>query len=1311
MFETLTANLTPQQWRWLAAIAAEQALPRSVLGADAAGFVKRSLEAGLLAAVSGSEVSVAPRFEQLVLRRVDDLAEIAEETRAALEARSVSHVAVALQSGDLSEFLRRAAMRRLPRTLPYPTAAEWLRASVCAPFEPEWLERTWGTRAHEIGTRVLRECLDDPSPCDGLYEWLRAEREAVDDDELDAVLAEHAFLRGEAVELDDLAGTRQGYRAAARYLDGDVHAAQQLIDRALGKKKAPVESYGVVAPLLALLLTARDTDAAIATAKRVMAAAHPGAARAFRTLLRYLAQPGVEHKRLDVHQLDASASAWELLLTAYTVDLHLDQPWARASWAQHVARRALLWRAHGYAWLAKQALLLAHALNSEYCARELTEASVDAAVLRCRPRELRVWDLIAPKPDWQKTLDALAKVSESVFEQGERSKRVAWYLDMTDGSFARPALQEHREDGGFTQGQRLTVSELYELRAELPPEDQRVLACTRETREGRRELTPEAHEMLIGHPRVFNGARGQQPVEVVRGSCRVETDEEAGHIRVVVEPEGARLGVNVVPESDSRVVVYRVTAIMQRVIDALPHGVRIPRSHEPEVTKILGRLAESVEVRSSQLATERTVPPDATPIVRISPRAGAWMVQLGVRPFGGKGRFFVAGIGRASIVLQGEDERLRCVRDLSAERSRVESLIAECPTLTSDPDAVDRDLEHGFVVGEEGVLSLLSELRDAPTQHAVEWPESTALNLRGHVTRKTLHGRLRSKKGWYLATGGVRLDDVTEVALAEVASAPPVGNGRFVRLANGDYLELEERVRSVIAALSAARATKEGIALHPAALASVRELAEVFPNDEEIEAFLAKSESLASKVYELPRELRAELRPYQIDGFQWLSRLSELSVGACLADDMGLGKTLQIIALLLARANEGPALVVAPTSVCGNWARELSRFAPTLKVREHSGPERSLGDLGNEVVICSYALLQQDESELHAIEWATAVLDEAQFIKNAESLRARAAFGLRAAQRIAATGTPVENHCGDLWSIFRFLNPGLLGDYAPFKRRFVNPKETGATDFADAPELALRRLVSPYILRRKKSDVLRELPPLTEVQHDVHLSSDDALRYGFLRKQIHEKLFTAHGKRHNKVEILAEIGRLRRFCCHPRLVFPDAPGESSKIDAFLDLVEELRENDHRALVFSQYVDFLALVREQLDERAIRYEYLDGSTPPAQRQARVDAFQNGDAPLFLISLKAGGFGLNLTAADYVIHLDPWWNPAVEAQATDRAHRIGQERRVTVYRLVTRNTIEEEIVKMHGKKQRLARALLDGSSSEAPSADELVTLLEV
>jgi SNF2 family DNA or RNA helicase len=257
----------------------------------------------------------------------------------------------------------------------------------------------------------------------------------------------------------------------------------------------------------------------------------------------------------------------------------------------------------------------------------------------------------------------------------------------------------------------------------------------------------------------------------------------------------------------------------------------------------------------------------------------------------------------------------------------------------------------------------------------------------------------------------------------------------------------------------------------------------------------------------------------------------------------------------------------------------------------------------------------------------------------------------------------------------------------------------------------LRSLVQPYLLRRLKSHVLKELPPVTTILHEVRLSPEESRRYALLRRQIHEKLSTVAGRRQHKLEIFAEITRLRRFCCHPRLVFPDASSDATKVEVFLDLASELITGGHRALVFSQFVDFLDIVRERLDELGIVYEYLDGSTPKAERQKRVDAFQAGTAPLFLMSLKAGGMGLNLTAADYVIHLDPWWNPAVEAQATDRAHRIGQSQAVTVYRLITKDSIEESIIQLHQHKQRLADALLEGGDrASALGIDELLALID-
>ena len=337
------------------------------------------------------------------------------------------------------------------------------------------------------------------------------------------------------------------------------------------------------------------------------------------------------------------------------------------------------------------------------------------------------------------------------------------------------------------------------------------------------------------------------------------------------------------------------------------------------------------------------------------------------------------------------------------------------------------------------------------------------------------------------------------------------------------------------------------------------------------------------------------------------------------------------------------------------------------------------------------------------------VLDEAQAIKNIATKRSQAAMNLQSEFKLITTGTPVENHLGELWNLFRFINPGLLGSRESFNQRFAVPIEK----FQDKQaRQRLKKLIQPFLLRRTKTQVLSELPSRTEITLHVELSQEEMAMYEALRQQAMTKLADSDATAgHKHLQVLAEIMKLRRACCHSKLVMPDAPLPSAKLQLFGEVLTELLENRHKALVFSQFVDHLHIIRNYLDEQSIKYQYLDGSTSTKERKKRVDAFQGGEGDVFLISLKAGGTGLNLTAADYVIHMDPWWNPAVEDQASDRAHRIGQQRPVTIYRLVTKDTIEEKIVDLHGHKRDLADSLLEGADvSGKISTNELLKLIQ-
>jgi superfamily II DNA or RNA helicase len=451
---------------------------------------------------------------------------------------------------------------------------------------------------------------------------------------------------------------------------------------------------------------------------------------------------------------------------------------------------------------------------------------------------------------------------------------------------------------------------------------------------------------------------------------------------------------------------------------------------------------------------------------------------------------------------------------------------------------------------------------------------------------------------------------------------------------------------------------------------------------------------------EQPKGFVGQLRDYQRDGVGWMDFLRRFSFGGCLADDMGVGKTAQVLALLEARRAlpdiTGPSLVVVPKSLVFNWKQEAARFTPRLRVLDHTGLARDVHTFaGYDLILTTYGTLRRDAAEFKDIEFDYIVLDEAQAIKNPGTESAKAARLLRGRNRLALSGTPVENHLGELWSIFEFLNPGMLGAASVFKLA-----GGGARNPSEETRKLLAHALRPFILRRTKEQVARELPAKSEQTIFCELEAPQRKLYNELRLHYRNSLLqtvAAQGLAKSKIQVLEALLRLRQAACHPGLLDPKRHNDSSaKLDVLIDHLEEIVAEGHKALVFSQFTSLLALVKERLDESEMVYEYLDGAT--RDRQQRVERFQNDpDCSLFLISLKAGGLGLNLTAAEYVFLLDPWWNPAVEAQAVDRAHRIGQTRQVFAYRLIARDTVEEKILQLQSHKRDLAAAIISEDNS--------------
>ncbi len=548
-------------------------------------------------------------------------------------------------------------------------------------------------------------------------------------------------------------------------------------------------------------------------------------------------------------------------------------------------------------------------------------------------------------------------------------------------------------------------------------------------------------------------------------------------------------------------------------------------------------------------------------------------------------------------------------------------------------------------------------------------------------------------EGLFVAVPAERARSILRVLAELYDGQSPKGEIRFPQVRAGAILGLEDAF------------AKDGADLEVGGAGQVREWAS---------SLLSRSECTTPA----PEGLRAELRSYQLEGLSWLQNLRAQGVGGILADDMGLGKTLQTIAHVTVEKQAGrlrdrPALIVAPTSLVMNWSREFRKFSPDLRVLVIHGSDRHNaydGIRDADVVVTSYPILCRDEERFAEWFFHIVILDEAQTIKNMKSRAHGAARSIAADHRLCLSGTPVENHLGELWALLDFVNPGLLGDELHFNRFYRVPIERMKNEDR---LLALRELVAPYILRRHKRDVAKELPPKTEVMRPVELSGGQRELYESIRVAAHaevRKLIRKKGLAASLVPVLSALTKLRQVCCDPRLVRMAQAGkirESAKYTMFFELLDKQLAGGHRVLVFSQFTSMLGLLEAGLRERKVKYAILTGDTK--DRAEAVDQFEKGGAKVFLISLKAGGTGLTLTSADVVIHYDPWWNPAIQAQATDRAYRIGQKKPVISYQLFAAGSVEERILGLQRSKRHVADAILgQGTAANMLSEAELDVL---
>lgn len=907
------------------------------------------------------------------------------------------------------------------------------------------------------------------------------------------------------------------------------------------------------------------------------------------------------------------------------------------------------------------------------------------------------------RPSWEV---AFQEIESSLAKHNDKEKRIAYYVEKYD---LMAIVEQTKVGEDWLDGQVLSLSQMIKSGYDIMDGKDTIIANSISENNGYENAAKVIIPILADSDRLFYGTyyEGNKLHVRVNNVKPFLSFEGKGEIIEIKSNVSLSEGGNVLKHTltHTGTAEYSLTTVnpFQRdVMRKFLSLTNVPSTAVVSLKKAIESLHGIVDVKDGELESlmQPAIYSKGILAIRIIPKNHNYNLSIMASAMENGQTRFIPAEGEL-LVYDEVDNITHCInRDLSREYANY-SYVKE---FIEEEIKCEFDSYTDATIGTpESLLKFVAFIHDNQDKYFIEWPEGKPLRFKGDIKSGDIEVNVKSDVDWFSMEGAVKTNSLHLSLEALIRSCCNSEIEGFVKIGEDEYVRMSEELKKHIAALDALPSFRGKGKTIPkyqvGALASMIHELKV-NEDGGYTTFMQKTREAYSLSPEIPNGLNARLRDYQIEGFKWMCRLSAWGAGACLADDMGLGKTLQAITFLLYKSEEGPSLVIAPKSVLPNWESEIARFAPELNcININNSKKRDKiikSASAKDIILCTYGVLGTQGRYLSNREWNVVCLDEAHQIKNRNTVVSRTSMELKAANKLILTGTPIQNNLGELWNLFQFINPGLLGTWSVFRDSFMIPSLD--SEHRDL----LKEMTMPFILRRTKEDVLTELPEKLISERLIDLTDNEQKIYEEMRRRAEVK-FKSHKTKSERAEakdldinFFTELMHLREAACSMRLVYDEWSEKSSKIEALMQILDSvLSSPDNNVIVFSQFTSFLELIKPELNHRGMSYLYLDGQTPMLKRQKFVEDFQEGRCRLFLSSLKAGGLGINLTKANYVIILDPWWNPSVENQAMDRAHRLGQKRVVTVIRLISAQTIEEKILRLHEDKQQLTDDILDGT----------------